>query len=58
MGIVVVASRIDVDRDMEEEESREVVAEEESINMTCAMGGVEARCTEISTTGEEVATIS
>lgn len=43
---------------MEEEESGEVVVEEESIIINCVMGGVEERWMEISTAGEEVATIT
>lgn len=41
--IFVVLNGRYVDGDMEEEESGEVLVEEESITMTCAVGGVEAR---------------
>lgn len=58
IGIVVVANERDVIRDMEAEESGEVVAKEESITITCAIDKVEARWTKISIICGEVATIA
>lgn len=43
IGIVVVPRGREVVRDMDIEEIGEVVEKEESINITYAMGGVEAR---------------
>lgn len=58
MGIVFVASERDVVGDMEEEESGEVVVEEDSIIMTSPIGKEEARWTKMSTVGGEVATMA
>lgn len=55
IGIVIVASGSDVVGDLEVEESREVVAEEESTNIMGLVGREEARWTEMSSTGGEVA---
>lgn len=46
------------ERDMEVEESGEVVVEEESIITTCLVGEREARWAEMSTIGGEVATMA
>lgn len=43
---------------MEAEESREVVVEEDSIIITCSISVVEARWTEMSIAGGELAIIS
>lgn len=54
IGIVVVVSAREVIRDMEVEETGEVVAEEESMVTICMVGGEEARWTKIFTAGGEV----
>lgn len=56
MGIIIVTNERDVVRDMEVEESGEVLAEEELIIMTYHIGGEEARWTEMSIVGGEVET--
>lgn len=58
IGIIVVVSGRDDDGDIDEEERRELVENEESITITCAVDGVDARWIEMSTVGGEEATIS
>lgn len=56
IGVITIANGSDVVGDMAVEEGRVVMVEEESITITCSAGGEEARWTEMSTAGEDVAT--